>query len=121
MARHLALLALTLAACGTLANDRHAVIDVGADRRGGVVWMNGLEVGPAPQRLSVASDRGAAFAVRWPDGAVARCRVDSEIELRWVIGDVLLFGLLLGPTVDAITDGWRGPSTRRCFIRHPGA
>lgn len=115
-----AALLVSLAACGTVANNRYAQVHIAADQPGGVVWMNGLEVGPAPQVLSARGDRGARFEVVWPDGARAACRVGTAIEPWWIPLDLLVFGLV-GPAIDATTGRWRDLDRTRCHLRHPGA
>ncbi len=112
-------LALAVASCGTMVNQRYRDVRIDADRPGGVVWMNSLEVGPAPQRLSVATDRGATFAVIWPDGAMAQCRVGTALEPHWIVLDLLVLGLV-GPTIDAATGRWRDLDRDACRVRHPG-
>jgi hypothetical protein len=112
-------LIVAVAGCGSMANQRYRDVHIDADRAGGVVWMNGLEVGPAPQVLSAATDRGARFAVVWPDGASATCRVGTHVEPQWIFLDLLAFGLL-GPAIDASTGRWRDLAFDHCRVRYPG-
>jgi hypothetical protein len=78
--------------------------------------MDDLPVGTAPLTVSIKRHLAYRFDFRWPDGS-ATCRLEPVFRPHWLLLDILAGGLLLGPTVDAITGNWSTVDDLRCVGR----
>lgn len=114
------LLALAATGCATMwyggGKRAYRKIDLVSDPPGAEVAMDDLPVGTAPLTVSIKRHDRYVFTFRWPDGT-ATCRLEPAFRPQWLFLDILAGGLLLGPTIDAITGNWKTIDDHRCVAR----
>jgi hypothetical protein len=89
-----------------------------AEPPGVELLMVDLPVGRTPLEVSVATDEEYVFTFRAPRAgdADARCVLTRSFDPIWIPLD-LLAGGLIGPVVDAVTNGWSSLHDFSCAVR----
>jgi hypothetical protein len=99
----MAMVACTLASCGTIVNGTMQSVYVQSDPAGAEVWVNGVQRGQTPCELQLERKNEYELEFKKKGYAPTSAHVRKEPS-GWVCGN-LLFGGIVGILVDAISGG----------------
>ena len=103
---------LSSSGCATLLKAQHQSVTVTSMAPGSAIFVDGMQVGVTPARISLTTKQDHVITVRGQEGEHS-CRLGSSASIGWVI-----LGIVATPAwlVDLVTGSWNSLDITECMM-----